>query len=405
MRIQIQSRRFAPDLYGGLEVHLTELTRVLASRGHDLSVLTEHYPHPTMVDDEPLPGVPCRRIPTAGRGPLWRVAPWARVACWARHQRGFARGAQVVLPAYAECVVSSRLTRPRTPILYKIISISAFRGSLGDAVADPRLYRIERLAARFADHIVVESALVRRQAIEWLGVPAEKVDVLPNGKDLTRFERPADLPAARPGDALRLLFVGRLDEEKDVAFALRALSLMRHRAATRVALVGAGPHEPELRQLVDRLGVAAQVEFVGKVAEPERWMWQADVFILPSRRESFGNVLVEAMAAGLACVTRRLDYPAIPVAGCEIVEDGVTGYCVDAHDPADMAARLDDLWADRARCAAMGAAGLARARERYTLARMAERYEAVLARLAGVSLGTLGAVASREPTAGLQRPV
>src|SRR5262245_33771013 len=123
--IQYQSRRFYPDLYGGLEVSGLQLVQAWQEMGHRVDVLIENYPDGPYQKDEPLPGLKGTRIRTAGRGGLWRLAAWARVARWACHQRPTCGGAHGVVAAYPECVLASKLALPRRPVLYRLIAVGA----------------------------------------------------------------------------------------------------------------------------------------------------------------------------------------------------------------------------------------------------------------------------------------
>ena len=137
---------------------------------------------------------------------------------------------------------------------------------------------------------------------EWhrAGVSHERIGVLPNGLRL-----PA--PARRErGDvsALRLLSVGRLTPQKRHDVALAALAQLRSSGCPAdLEILGVGPMEGALRSLADRLGVRAHVTFAGFVDDPSARYRAADVFVLTSDFEGFGNVLVEAIAHGLPVVS------------------------------------------------------------------------------------------------------
>ena len=130
------------------------------------------------------------------------------------------------------------------------------------------------------------------------------VELAPNGIDL-EFYRPLATP--RSDGVYRILFVGRLVEQKGVRYLLDALPGLRTQALQPVELVvvGDGPARPALEEQVSALGLEASVRFAGwaQRAEMPGHYQSADVFALPSFEEGMPNVVLEAMASGLPIVT------------------------------------------------------------------------------------------------------
>jgi glycosyltransferase involved in cell wall biosynthesis len=123
------------------------------------------------------------------------------------------------------------------------------------------------------------------------------IGVIPNGVDCQEF-RPnvVDDP-----DVLRLLFVGRFIERKGIAHLLRALPFLPR---CKVALIGEGPLEGDLRSLSKSLSIEDRVDFCGYVPHSaiSEYYQSADVFVSPSLSEGMSNSVLEAMASGLALV-------------------------------------------------------------------------------------------------------
>jgi len=368
--IQWQSRRFYPDLYGGLEVQGWELARVWRQLGRHVSVITENYPDGPFRMDTLPDGIPCLRISPVRRAWPWSSLPWLRTLHWARFQRRLAQPHQVVIASYPECVIASRLACPRRPVINNCVAVSA---ALAAAGVVPRpggpQQALERLAPVLADRVTVTSRMVKRQLLDLVNLPPGKIHVLPNGVDFDRSSR------ARPdGDLLELrsrgffvpIYIGRLSVEKGVDLALRAVARMAHRARTRFIIVGEGPHEPALRRLARQLDLTRNVVFLGKLDHPEGRLAAADALVLPSRYESFGIVLLEAMAAGVPTLTWRTDYPRAPVACSEIIVEGRTGLCADAFDIDDLARKLDFLAERPDLRRRFGQAGRAHCRNNYS---------------------------------------
>ena len=180
-----------------------------------------------------------------------------------------------------------------------------------------------RFTFRKADLAVAISNAVKNSLIAYLGVPEEHIAVIYNGAVLSRFH-----PAARhSGRPLRLIYVGRLIEEKGVQTILKAL-----RGLTDVdwclTVVGDGDYRASLQALAEELGIDGKVQFLGTRADVPELLADSDVFVhLPDCAEGFGIAVVEAMASGLLCACG--DRGALP----EIVEDGVSGFIVKDNDP------------------------------------------------------------------------
>ena len=197
-----------------------------------------------------------------------------------------------------------------------------------------------------ADGAIAISHSVKDSLVRYLGLPEERITVIYNGAILKRFSHER---SGADGKTLRLIYVGRLIEEKGVQTILKALSRLRD-ADYRFTVVGDGDYRKTLQNLAGELGVAPKVEFLGTRTDVPELLAQADVFMhLPDCEEGFGIAVVEAMASGLICVCG--DRGALP----EIVEDGVSGYIVRNNDPEVLADILRKIAPNSAEAQAMRA--------------------------------------------------
>src|SRR6188472_2457923 len=205
--------------------------------------------------------------------------------------------------------------------------------------------------------------------------------VIPNGVDVDRFRRAVPLSRWQDGTQ-NVLFVGRFEPRKGVLDLLKAHRILRREGSdARLLLVGGGPQEREARRYIAtrRLG---GVEFLGRVSDDEKAQLfrTADVYCSPATgRESFGIVLLEAMAAGAPIV-------ASDIHGYKgVVRRGREALLVPPRDPKELAEAIERLLADRELAAEMSANGLRRAEEfswpRVT-AKVDDFYGVVIRRLA-----------------------
>ncbi len=205
--------------------------------------------------------------------------------------------------------------------------------------------------------------------------------VIPNGVDVGRFHRA--VPIARWQDGCpNILFVGRLEDRKGLPHLLKAFRLVRKTGVEcRLLVVGSGPQEREARRYVMTRGLQ-NVEFLGRVSDAEKAQLfkTADIFCSPATgRESFGIVLLEAMAAGAPIVCSDIHgYKGV-------VQRGRQALLVQPGDTKGLASALLELLSDSELRARMGAAGLVRAEQfswESVTAKVDEYYGFVIRRLA-----------------------
>jgi glycosyltransferase involved in cell wall biosynthesis len=219
---------------------------------------------------------------------------------------------------------------------------------------------VERALARRASRVIAITQSLARFQVERVGLPAEKVEVIHYGLDDLPQAWGTNPPDPVPADAPVLLCVCRLEPQKGVDVAIRALADIPD---AHLVVLGEGPQRAELEQLG-----SDRVHLLGRVPDVAAWLRRADVLVHPARWEGFGLALLEAMLASLPVVATRVS--SIP----EIVVDGETGLLVPPDDPSALAAAVNLVLADPG---GYGERGRARARAEFSVARMADRTLAV----------------------------
>jgi len=249
------------------------------------------------------------------------------------------------------------------------------------AVDESRLLRLfaalDRHALRRADAVIVPSysQAVRLQKV----VPPERLHVIYHGIDATAFIQRAgkarSLVRKRYGvaDNEQVIAVfGRLEPVKGHADLLEAARLMlRVRSDLRFWIVGEGSLDKALRHQAQALGIAGAVRFLGYQHDVAPLMAASDLVVLPSRHESFGMVLIEAMSLGKPIVASAVGGIA------EVILDGVQGILVPPGQPAELSRCVLRLLADPAWAAALGEAGRCRVQTLFAIKPMVERVAAL----------------------------
>lgn len=235
---------------------------------------------------------------------------------------------------------------------------------------------VERLLAR-GGRVVSVSEDNKKQLSDNIGIPAERIEVIPNG--VLPAVRPSEAALARLREAVGLrdgeilvLNVARLEEQKSHSVLVDAAAILRDRGCPiRVAIVGFGRCEAALREQIRIRRLVDKVVLAGKRLDAVDFYFIADLFALSSRWEGLPMTVLEAMGAGLPVVSTDVGDVA------RAVEEGSNGRLCPPDSPAALADALEPLVRSRDLRSAMGARSRAIFDERFHVDRMVERYERI----------------------------
>jgi glycosyltransferase involved in cell wall biosynthesis len=308
-----------------------------------------------------------RLLPRMGRlKPLWRRLP--ALADYLRSARPNA--VLAAEPRYnAIAVWARRLSRLDCRIVLSE-HIHASSHASASPWADKQVLPLLRSAYLKADAIVTASVGVADDLAAHVGIPRDRITTVYNPvvtPDLLfKAREPVDHPWFAAGQPPVILAAGRLQPQKDFATLIRAFAVLRSSRPARLVILGAGTEfeRAALTTLATELGVARDVEIPGFAHNPFAFMSHAAVFVLSSRYEGLGNVLIEALACGTPVVST--DCPSGPR---EILEDGRFGRLAPVGDAVALAQAIE-----RTLDAPLPPERLRARAERFSAARAAEDY-------------------------------
>ena len=185
--------------------------------------------------------------------------------------------------------------------------------------------------------IICPSKQVQNSLIKWIPKNKEKTEVMPNGTPI--HSKPVVDQIIKNYD---VLFVGRLVHQKGIRFLLEAVSILqnKYKKYIKVAIVGGGPLEKELKKMCEKLKINDSVEFLGFQRDIDRIMKSSKVFVLPSYYEGFGIVLLEAMKNMVPIVATNVG--GIP----EIITDGNEGILIPKANSEILAKSINKVLED-----------------------------------------------------------
>jgi glycosyltransferase involved in cell wall biosynthesis len=383
MRIDLVSEHASPLAAiggvdaGGQNVHVAALAAGLAARGHQVTVHTRR-------DDADLPDrvrtaagydvahVPAGPATVIGKDQLLQhMGTFAEVlhAEWSATRPDVVH-AHFWMSGLASVQAAAGLGLPVLQTFHALGSVKRRHQGNADTSPEQRI-DLERGLCADVDHVVATCSDEVFELLR-LGADRHRISVVPCGVDPVLFT-PRGPVADRPADRRRLLSVGRLVRRKGFGNVISALAEL----PGVELLIAGGPETEELdadleairlRALAARLGVADRVRLLGRVdrAELPALLRSADAVVCVPWYEPFGIVPLEAMACGVPVV-------ATAVGGLiDTVVHGMTGLHVPPRRPDRLAAALRELLADNQLRQRLGAAGVERARRRYTWERVAE---------------------------------
>lgn len=346
---------------GGMEYGLVKLVNALA--------------------DGPVKSVICS---TAAASPAMKALlhPSVRVVELARRQgndlllvwrlyRAFRRERPDIVHTHAwgtlvEGYVAARLAR--VPVV--------IHGEHGTLQASPRQVRVQRWVWSRVDVLLSVSSRLAERMSATVGIPLERITVIRNGVDLSRFGTvPRDQARQALGvhdDTVLIGHAGRLVEVKDQASLVEAAALLKQRGRRfRVLIAGEGPLRGALEAQIARLGVGDCVRLIGHRGDVERFFAALDVYVLCSRSEGMPNTILEAMATGVPVVSTQ-------VGGAdELVVPGETGLLAPPGSAVALADAIDVLIGDADLRPRMAEGARRRATEHFSLGAMRDAYERV----------------------------
>jgi glycosyltransferase involved in cell wall biosynthesis len=382
VKIAQLSTRF-PPAPGGVERHVFEISRRLVSRGHSVTALTSdlyrEYPMerfgPEVPRTDASAGIRVRRLP------VWSLSGDLHYPFFRGLGRALAEEAPDVVHVHTygtnHAAAARRYSRShRTPYVlsahyHPIWSMEG--GALRHRIRSFYDHRLAAPIVRDASVLIVQTREEER-LIRENGFPLPRVATIPPGYTPLPDPAPGDPPfgpsIGLPGPYL--LFVGRLASNKGLLTLVRAFAtLARHDPTCTLVLVGEdGGMRSSVEAEIGRLGLGARVRFTGFLADERRLaaaFRDARLFVLPSDYESFGLVLLEALAQGTPVVASRIG--GIP----EFVPDGQAGRLVPPGDAVALGQALLELWDDSDRRKRWGEFGRTHVVPRYTWDRVVDR--------------------------------
>jgi phosphatidylinositol alpha-mannosyltransferase len=361
---------------GGVNNHISHLAGELTRLGHDAHILV---PSSEQVADERVINASSAIISVPFAGSIARISLSPRT--YRRTKRILQEGRYDVLHLHEPLMPTLPLAVLRhhdlVPQAICVGTFHSYRPVSRTYYYGAPIFR--RFFKRLDGHIAV-SETARQYHARYF--PAD-YSVIPNGVDVEQFGYPSLRPIEEFADGRpNVLFVGRLEKRKGLAHLIEAFAqVQRDIPDARLIVVGAYDEIEKIPFALQAWHLGIEIHFVGRVMDEElpRYYHTADVFCAPSTgMESFGLVLLEAMAAGVPIVASDID------GYRDVMDEGLQGIFVKPEAPADLAGALVSLLRDPARRHTMGAEGRAKAQRyswRVVTARVLEYYASVRERV------------------------
>ena len=324
---------FPPHL-GGISSYTYILSRELVNRGDEVCVLT--YPHENISDIGDIPVFTAPTVNIKGlRGFLFSISATFKLLRMVRKYKIDLIHAHYVMPPGLIAVICSMFSGAKT-------AITIHGSDIFILARKPILKSIIKFILKRSDYVFVVSDSLKENVLK-LGIEGleNKLSITYNAVDVERF-RPDQTSTFKEEIHIGpqkpvVLFVGNLVWQKGVEYLIRAKEFLNVDA--EIVIVGDGPLLEELKGIVEFEKMEG-ITFTGARNDIENIMPAADVVVVPSVSESFGIVVLEAMASGKPVVAAK-------VGGIPEVVNEKTGILVNPEDPVGLAEAVDKILQDK----------------------------------------------------------
>jgi len=360
---------------GGSGVVATELAHALAGRGHRVHIISNEPPF-RWRDGVPRLSFTPVEVPSYPlfREPQYLLALTNTIVRVAREQRLDIVHAHYAVPHATAAYLADQILTS-VPDIPAPRTVTTLHGTDITLVgSDPSYALVIGFSIEQSHGVTTVSQSLKADTVSALGIK-HAIRVIPNFLDCARYAR-------RPGNELRericpagsgeavVVHVSNFRPVKRLSAVVDVFRSIRLRVPSRLVLIGDGPDRAAAERRAAEHGLADAVVFAGEQQDLVPWLSAADLFLLPSHKESFGLAALEAMACEVPVVTSNVG--GLP----EIVEDGVTGFVCPPDALEMMAERSIALLTDPDLRAHITRAAVEMVRTRYCTDAIVPLYEA-----------------------------
>lgn len=355
--------------HGGSGVIASELAIGLAAKGHEIHVVSYATPFRLRSFHK---NIFIHEVEVASY-PLFKYPPYALelatklVELVEEYQLEIIH-AHYAIPHAASAYLAKQILAPR-----QIKMITTLHGTDITLVGVAQsFHKVIKFVIEQSDGVTVVSKFLRRQTIEEFGIQRE-IRVIYNFVDTTRANLgpiPSQKDTFAPNGESVLMHASNFRELKRVGDVVQIFAHVREHIPAKLVLIGEGPDQPHIQQLVKELNLSDSVVFLGTLDQVEPLFRCADLFLLPSEQESFGLSALEAMMCGVPVIGS--DVGGMP----EVITHGETGYLYPVGDTQSMAQSAVSLLSNSVEHERFRQAARVRAQEHFNADDLIPQYEA-----------------------------
>jgi N-acetyl-alpha-D-glucosaminyl L-malate synthase BshA len=359
--------------YGGSGAVATELGIALAHRGHEVHFITYKQPFrlPTF-----LPRVFFHEV-DVGRYPLFEFPPYDLALAVRMHEVVREHKLDVLhchyaIPHATSAWIAKQMLRESQQ---DIKVVTTLHGTDITIVGqDPSFHSITKFSIEKSDVVTAVSRFLQAETLDAFGCSACRIEVIHNFVDPRVYDRAryhGQHKVSFNGGRKVLMHISNFRPVKRVKDVVKVFAEVQKKVPSVLVMVGDGPDRHDAEQEARAHGVEKDVQFLGKIDNVAPLLASADLFLLPTNKESFGLSALEALASGTPVIGTNVG--GLP----EVVISGETGVLCGVGDTGGMAAAAVEILSDTAKWKKMSERAAADARVRFTMDEIVQKYEAL----------------------------